>query len=164
VVEYGLRTHKSNKPVEALRGETLEPGIGIAPPPNSVDDVGAEQMRIDHPLDCAEVVLKVGVHTDQCVTLRGEKAGEEGVLVATVARQFDADDRLTLVHSFFDQPPRRIAAAVVHEIDPTGSRHLARSAQRIQNTGQTRDRLRKHLFLVEAGNNHAQVNHRLLRL
>src|SRR5690606_29008159 len=106
-------------------GKPLLERIGRPAFSDTVYDVPALMEPVDHFLDHVDVVLEVGVDTDDGVAVGLEQTSQEGVLMAAVAAQLDAHDgHLTLYERLHDLPSA-IAAAVVDKIDPALLRYLS---------------------------------------
>src|SRR5215472_16720036 len=84
---------------------------------DTIDDLVACPDSIHHLLDCVNIVLQVCINADDRITVGGEQACDQGILVPSVSREFDADDMDVCCDQSLDQIPRPIGAAIVDEVD-----------------------------------------------
>src|ERR1700680_386916 len=92
MVADGVRTQRSDQPVKKPRSRALERRISVARPPYPIDDLYPGEKAIHHFADRADVILQVGINTDDSVALGAEEARQERILVTAIARQLDPYD------------------------------------------------------------------------
>ena len=119
MVEHDVRAQRVHQVVEALGGEPLEEGVGVAAAAHAVDHLGPVQILLDHLVHGVDVVLPVAVDGDGDVAVAGlNQSGQHGVLVAAVPALRNADEMLVFLCKFADQLPSGVLGAVVDEEHP----------------------------------------------
>jgi hypothetical protein len=68
MIWYRLNTHELHKPVELLCSYPLKYGVRLSGATCREHDINAVVEKADHFMDCVEIVLKVGIKTNDRVT------------------------------------------------------------------------------------------------
>jgi hypothetical protein len=127
----------------------------------AVDDVATLAKPVNHVFDDIDVVLEVGIDTDQRIAVGREQAGDEGVLMSAVTRQLDPHDWKPLPGKPVDEFPSPVAAPVIDEINSARVGNLSGGDESGPQLEQAPAGLGKDLLFVEAWDHDAESRHLL---
>src|SRR5262249_8422634 len=116
VVDH-LNAEPTQQPVIGLGTGAFEGRVTGALPAHPVDDVVAFGMRLHHLTDQTDVVLQIGIYTDERVPLSGQQPGNQGRLVTPIARQLHTDHTRVAFRHVLDDGPGLVAAAIIDKVN-----------------------------------------------
>ena len=141
--------------VEALGGEPLEEGVGVAAAAHAVYHLGTVQILLHHLIHGVDVILPVAVDGNGDIAAaavqRLHQACQYGILVAAVAALRNADEVLVLLCKALNELPGLILGAVVDEQHPAPVAHKAAGGKVVDLLQEQRGRDGQHCFLIITG-------------
>ena len=94
MIFHEIHAHPPHPGVEQIRRELFQHGIGDPGFLHAKHDLGSVSELVHHAGKRGQIILKVGVDADGCITLSGHvlQAREQGILMAHVASDPHAAD------------------------------------------------------------------------
>ena len=156
-----IHPHGLHEAVIALGGEPLKEGILRSGGANTINDFAALLIFIQHPIYRINVILQIRIHGDDHIAVPCclFHAGQQSVLMATVAAQLNAGEGFILPVECGNDFPCAVGRTIVHEQHPAVRGNPAGSHQFFQLCLQPLGRFRKHFLFLVAGDDNIQSIH-----
>ncbi len=162
MIGHYIHTQHAQQGVVTTGTPALEDSVLYPAATHTEHHLVAGAMGVDHLFDHASIILQVRIQRNDGITIGGEQARQQCILVAAVAREFHAIDVGMLRGELFDELPGAIRAAVIDEPQVAVIGDLAPALEIVQQQQYLAHALGQHRCFVVTGNDNAQP-HVLLR-